>query len=551
MNESSGFLSKDSQSCDLYNSIEQIVPLRKGAGGTSLVYSVSIGGKFFFMKLLRPEYSKELQYRSLFIKEYELGRQVDNRHVVKYQSINEDSNGLYLLAEYVRGCNLEEKVSADPEYFQSLKNIRVLFLEILDGLNALHKVGIVHLDLKPDNIMLNQVNNEVKIVDLGFAFENSYWNSSGATLGFSAPEVLAGSVDEIDTRSDLYSAGKVVEYISEKCHISLEKDMRMVVDKCLQENKDNRYSSAAEAIEDLQKKDRIRLKVLFACIFLLLLFVTYFLFKGMSETHWFKDFKNTIAWTLKPTDKDAEFTHVYYKILSSEKYTCRVVGSRMHPNPMIVDRVSIGNCEYSVTEIKDSAFYNAPHIVSVHIPNGIESIGMHAFRGCHGLSDVDLPSSIKRLGQGAFYECHRIISCQLPPNLTAIPAECFALNINLKGVDIPDGVKVLGFDSFAGCEKLENILLPHGLERIERGAFYNCYSLEEISIPSTVVDIGVYAFFHCKRLKHVYMHSPVPPVVSRIFADNHPDMVVHVPASSLEAYQTALHWKDQNIVGDL
>ena len=503
------------------------------------------------MKQLRPEYNRELVYRSMFMKEYELGRRIDNRHIVKYEGIGENTNGLYLLAEYVKGWNIEEKIALAPEFFRNPQNLQTLLEELLDGLRALHQAGIVHLDLKPKNVMLSQVNNEVKIVDLGFAFESSYFNTAGATLGFAAPEAQRGDIDDIDARSDLYSAGKIMEYICNKCNASLNKNTKRVVDKCLQEEKSKRYVCAEDAIVDLQKSDKKRHRILVACLLLALLVLMAFSIRVMNGTYWFNDFKSKIAWTLRQTDKDAEFTHVYYKITSREKQTCQVVGSSMHPNPMIVDKVTIGTREYSVTAIKDSAFWNAAHVTSVYIPKGIESIGMYAFRDCNRLTDIDIPPSVKKLAQGAFYGCRGIVSCQLSPNLTAIPAECFALNINLRKVNIPDGVKKLGFDSFAGCESLESITLPQGLETIERGVFYNCYALGEISIPASVTDIGEYTFFHCCNLKHVYMYSTVPPMVFRIFANNHNDLIIHVPASSVEAYRSAQHWKEMNIKGDL
>ena len=434
-------------------------------------------------------------------------------------------------------------------FFCNPRNTSTLLTQLLDGLKALHRAGVVHLDLKPENIMLAQVNNEVKIVDLGFAFESSYLSTIGTTPEFAAPEVRNGLTDEIDARSDLYSVGKIMQHICRKCDVRLDKNTQRVVDRCLHEEKNLRYACAEDALADLRRSDRKRLKILIASVSVILMALAYYGYLVINETHWFKDFKMSMAWTLRRVDKDTEFTHVYYKITSQEGLTCQVVGGSRHPNPMIVDKVEIGNQEYSVTAIKDSAFWQAAHMTSVYIPDGIESIGMHAFRDCHGLCDIDLPPSLTRLGQGAFYECNGIVSCQLSTGLTVIPAECFALNRNLREIVIPDRVKALEFDCFSGCEKLARVTLPHGLELMERGVFYNCYALEEISIPASVRDIGEYTFFHCRQLKHVYMHSPVPPAVSRIFADNHKDLTIHVPAEALEAYRNAQHWRELNIKG--
>ena len=221
----------------------------------------------------------------MFIKEYELGRRIDNRHIIKYKSIGENTNGLYLLAEYVKGWNIEEKIAQDPEFFRNPQNLQTLLEELLDGLSALHQADIVHLDLKPENVMLSQVNNEVKIVDLGFAFESSYFNTAGATLGFAAPEAERGDIDDIDARSDLYSAGKIMKYICNKCNASLNKNTKRVVDKCLQEEKSKRYVCAEDAIVDLQKSDKRRHKILVACLLLALLVLMAFSIRVMNGTY--------------------------------------------------------------------------------------------------------------------------------------------------------------------------------------------------------------------------------------------------------------------------
>ena len=95
-------------------------------------------------------------------------------------------------------------------------------------------------------------------------------------------------------------------------------------------------------------------------------------------------------------------------------------------------------------------------------------------------------------------------------------------------------------------EKLTHI---SSLKSIARGVFWDCPSLEEVRIPAGVSAIGEYAFFYCTNLKHVYNYAHEPQPVSVIFKTQ--DITIHVPATSVEKYRNAQHWRNMMIVGDL
>ncbi len=101
-----------------------------------------------------------------------------------------------------------------------------------------------------------------------------------------------------------------------------------------------------------------------------------------------------------------------------------------------------------VLGITDGAFKDRRGIKSIHLLDGILSIGAEAFAGCENLETIDIPSTVVTIGAGAFRD----------------------------------------------CKNLKSITLPEGLETIEEGAFSGCESLEEVIIPWSVVRIGVGAF---------------------------------------------------------
>ena len=190
---------------------EKIEQLRT-SGSTAVTYKLRIDGKFYFMKRLRPELQDDTRYRDAFFKEFETGKTVDSPYIVKYVDIKEDCDGLYILTEYINGCTLSEKLEKDPEYFSRKANIGKFIQQLCKALEALHSKNIVHLDISPDNILISQTSNDIKLIDLGFCLSDYNDSTPGSTKGFTAPEATIGNKKEIDARSDIYSIG-CIEFI--------------------------------------------------------------------------------------------------------------------------------------------------------------------------------------------------------------------------------------------------------------------------------------------------------------------------------------------------
>ena len=84
-------------------------------GSTSLTYRVTLKGKVFFLKQLRPEFNDDWRFRAAFHKEYEVGSKIQSKHVVKYIKMDENEKGVYLLMEHVNGFTINQKLSSYPE----------------------------------------------------------------------------------------------------------------------------------------------------------------------------------------------------------------------------------------------------------------------------------------------------------------------------------------------------------------------------------------------------------------------------------------------------
>jgi hypothetical protein len=521
--------------------IELIEPLQS-VGATSLSYVARIDGKQYFMKQLRPEYASELRYRSMFYKEYETGRRISDRHVVRYESIGENADGLYLLMEHINGLTLDEKVGSEPEWFASESNMEGFLIQLLSGLDALHACNVAYLDLNPRNIMFAQVSGEVKIVDLGFCFTDGYAHTAGRTLGFAAPELVEGRMGEIDARTDIYAVGRLMHYISERAGVKYSRRMERIMDRCLKEDKNARFESAKAMVNAIGQKRRMMRVAGALCAVAAII---------AAVAGW-RMFEGTAAHRqlMMYLQHDAEVAGVYYVVTSKDSATCMAIGRQLHLEAdketgavcvYLSDKVKIGRKEYDLTKIADSAFCNSIDIESVSFPSTLREIGEYAFYRDSSLVYVNIPEGVVSIG-GHSFDGTGIKGVKLPRSLRVIGNAAFAQNMHLKDIVVPEGVETLDVDAFGGCRGLQSVTLPSTLKRINRGVFWKCYALKEISIPAGCTTIGEYAFYHCDSLKHIYNHSLEPQNVPLIF--NRKGITLHVPAASVDKYKAAAQWKE-------
>ena len=175
------------------------------SSGTSQCYRVKLYGKLHFLKCLKPECRSNARYVAAMRKEFETGYKLDHPHLVRYMASGDD----YLLTEWIDGLTLREFAQVNPAFFKNRDSVARLVGELLNVVEYLHSHQIVHLDLKPDNILITRVGNELKLTDLGFCYTDTFADTMGRTDSFAAPEQLDGS-GNIDQRTDIFAIGKIL-----------------------------------------------------------------------------------------------------------------------------------------------------------------------------------------------------------------------------------------------------------------------------------------------------------------------------------------------------
>ena len=560
-------------------------------GATSETFKRRMSGGLYFMKKLRSEYAGDKRYRQAFYKEFLMGKDIVSPYVVKYVAINNDADGLYILMKYVNGDSLEKKLSQEPEYFHKKKNIKKLLMQLSQALTELHKRGIVHLDVKPENILLTKTTNDVVLIDLGFCISNSYDNTAGCTAHFAAPEALAGNIGEIDARSDIYSVGRLLEYIEKKCGRSLPRLFGKIKDKCLQKQKSRRYSSAKEVYEVAADVKRW----CYAACFVLAMLLGFCLF---SESPLYNKVSDYICWRLGNVPDRFEKDGIFYHITDGDARTVEVTFKGNTPDEFEYEykggevkiplSVTYYSRDFAVTAIAGQAF-KTPYISKVNIPEGIKIVKDSALFGCllngviripksieyFGVSNIFptsyidsivvhkdnpyydsrdncnaiietksnilitgcknsvIPYGIEHIAKNAFFCADRLKHITIPPTVKSIGEAAF-VESRITEIEIPEGITTLERYTFQYCGNLQKVTLPQSLTTIKHAALSHC-GFYEIVIPDSVTFIGDYAFDWCELLKTLTIGKGVRHIGYAAFDSCRRlcKVVSHIPADSL------------------
>lgn len=182
-----------------------------GSGGMGSVYlavNTSIDQQVA-IKVLRPEFARNADLRAKFKKEAQLLCSLDHPGIVKFLNYVETPQGVFLIMEYVKGITLEEYIRHKNGLIVESKAYPML-KEILEAFEYAHSKGIVHQDIKPSNIII-QEDGHVKIMDFGIARIVSEAQQNAAVMGtpeYMSPEQIYGK--PVDKRSDIYSLGVLI-----------------------------------------------------------------------------------------------------------------------------------------------------------------------------------------------------------------------------------------------------------------------------------------------------------------------------------------------------
>ncbi len=187
--------------------------IARGGMGTVFAATHKNNGSTAAIKILHPEFSRDNDTRSRFLQEGYAANQVNHPGVVRILDDDVSEEGLaYLVMELLEGELLEQRRIRKGGKLP-LAEVYELADQLLDVLAAAHAKGIVHRDIKPDNIFLTR-QGRLKVLDFGFAQMKSGFRKEQTatgfllgTPGFMAPEQAIGNRPLIDAQTDIWAAG--------------------------------------------------------------------------------------------------------------------------------------------------------------------------------------------------------------------------------------------------------------------------------------------------------------------------------------------------------
>jgi serine/threonine protein kinase len=183
-----------------------------GMGSMARMYSARApDGQRVAIKLVKQEYADDAVFRRRFALEAEIARTVSSPHVVAVLDNGEHHGMPYLVQRFVEGRSLEEKLRQERRL--DLDETVRICADVAQGLQALGDAGMIHRDVKPGNILLDQ-NDTAYLTDFGLAKDtnaDSAITGPGEAMGslrYMAPEQIRG--EPVTPSADLYSLGCVV-----------------------------------------------------------------------------------------------------------------------------------------------------------------------------------------------------------------------------------------------------------------------------------------------------------------------------------------------------
>ena len=541
-------------------------------------------------------------YKAKFIKEAKTIARLKHPNIIHIHDVFEENNTAYYVMEYIEGESLSDLVKRSGALVEAeaVRYIR----SVAEALGYIHERKIMHLDVKPANVMLNSEDDQVVVIDFGLSkqYDEEGHQTSSTPVGISAgfapmEQYQQGGVKEFSPETDIYSLGATLYYLVTG---QVPPQAVCVADEGLPELPAHLSSGVRNAIErsmTFQRKHRPHSAKEFLAL----------LDDNAPEVVAIPtpkptpspvsapvsapvDDKTSVAASAPVADertvvgapapkaqstpqskKDpkpkrskrglwimlaafvvaAVASFVLLGGGSSEKE--KVAQQQLPPNNEIwytssdgkVVKPHIESKDIFGAEIESNTYEGGKGIIKFN--GDVTTIGEHAFQDCSNLNSVTIPNSVTEIGEYALCSCDNLTSVTIPNSVTTIGKWAFGGCSSLTSVTIPDSVKTIGELAFGGCGSLKEFksksASPDGRCLIIDGELvaFAPAGISEYTIPNSVTTIGEHAFTDC-GLTHVNISNSVTTIEQSAFMLCRGLTSVTIPNSVTEIGGGAFHY---------
>jgi serine/threonine protein kinase/Tfp pilus assembly protein PilF len=270
---------RGSKFADRYNIIEKL-----GTGGMGAVYRVEDKNisQDIALKLIKSDIASDKKTIERFRNELKTTRMISHRNVCRMFDLAETEGTYYITMEYVSGEDMKSFIRRSGKL--DIPKAISIAKEVCEGLAEAHRLGVVHRDLKSNNVMIDEEGN-ARIMDFGIARSQRAKGLTGEGIIIGTPEYMSPEQAEakhVDHRSDIYSLGIILyEMVTgqlpfegdtplaiaikhkgempkdpKEINPQIQEDFNNLILNCLEKDKDKRYQSAEELRSELTNIER-------------------------------------------------------------------------------------------------------------------------------------------------------------------------------------------------------------------------------------------------------------------------------------------------------
>ena len=524
-------------------------------------------------------------YKAKFIKEAQIIASLNHPNIIHIHDVFTENNTAYYVMEYIAGESLKDVVKlrgALPEA-EAVKYIRA----VSKAVEYIHERRIMHLDIKPANVMLRAEDDCPILIDFGISKhydENSGEATSktpvGKSRGFTPMEQYKeGGVNTFSPETDIYSLGATLYYLvtgtippqasdvledglpSLPSHLSA--GVRLAITTAMQSRRKDRPQNIAEFLGLLDFVDNAsEMDTYSECTIPDAVASEAIVAdikkpqpepkrnepKPQPEPKGSNDNKH-IELKNEPTTSKRWFVWVIVAMLaigagitlftSNNKPIDEAMPSVSDENLVIVevveevDEVAVESKYTTPTPPNNEIWYTNGSTTETTKPYKTDVFGANIVSNTYDAEKkcwvIKFDGKVTTIGELAFYDCDSLTS-----------------------VNIPNSVTTIGNDAFLSCTSLTSVTIPDSVTTIGEWAFGSCTRPTSVTIPDSVTSIGGWAFYNCISLTSVYCKATTPPTGDLyMFEYNVSGRKIYVPRESVEAYKSAEGWREyaNQIVG--
>lgn len=254
----------EDQSRARFGNYDLIRPIDTGGmGEVYLAHQRSAFGRPVAIKIIRSDLVHDTTARARFLREAEVSAHLKHEHILPLFEFGEDQGRLFLVTPYIDGGTLARRLKSGS---LSLFQVRQLFVPLVQAVAYIHRRGVVHRDLKPTNVLLDEQDGQiyVRLIDFGIAMVQgrpasppltTAGNEVG-TIAYMAPERLNGIAAP---SNDIFSLGIILhQMLTGNIPMADELDplpppLEYVVRRCIAPNPEDRFASADEVLKNFER----------------------------------------------------------------------------------------------------------------------------------------------------------------------------------------------------------------------------------------------------------------------------------------------------------